>query len=504
MLVSCFAACNKEPAKTTPSSTPSNQGPDEPEDVPEEEKLNIEKVNHDQHIVTVFHWGPDQEEFGMEEDQVQGDDVKDALYQRNLKTEEHLGVDLQFHKAGYAYNTVSKFITDLEAMVGDPMTPVDIIAAQTRMMPTVLIEGYLIDLNVYSDTIDLDKAWWPENCREEHELKDKLYFLSGDISPNLLRMMTAVFVNKSLLTSIGYDYDVFMNDVLNYKWTIDVLMEMANTYGYTDGTGEGAVSGPSVDDNFGLVSQWVHSDALYVGCGYTYMVKSNKDDEVFKMSPQILSLAVDDYVSKMVQWTETNVYWCNERGNTAYQTIFKEGRSLFLVHRCWFGFTLQDTELDYAVIPAPMLNEQQGEYLTTMGNPYSSYGICPNSGDLNISAEVIQVLGYYGYMKTTPVLFEVSFKGKFSKDDYTVQMFDIIRGGITFDVGRSFDSFISGPESENWKYYLANVVSFTISNDPAYCKSRSWGSEFNANKQDIIRRQIATANEKLLAVINAG
>lgn len=83
-------------------------------------------------------------------------------------------------------------------------------------------------------------------------------------------------------------------------------------------------------------------------------------------------------------------------------------------------------------------------------------------------------------------------------------MFDIIRGVITFDVGRSFDIFISGPEGENRKYYLANVVSFTISNDPDYRKSRSWGSEFNANKQDIIRRQIVAANKKLLAVINAG
>ena len=181
-----------------------------------------------------------------------------------------------------------------------------------------------------------------------------------------------------------------------------------------------------------------------------------------------------------------------------YQGAFKDGNALFLLHRAWFGFELQDTEINYAVVPAPLLNENQNTYYTTIGNQYSSYGICSQAPDMPLAAATIQVLGYNGFKYTTPVLFEVSFKGKFSKDDYTVQMFDIIRSGITFDAGRSFDAFIAGgTTTDDKKNYLPNVVSMTIRD------AKVWTTEFSPNKQATLRNFIANANKKLLDAINA-
>ena len=144
-----------------------------------------------------------------------------------------------------------------------------------------------------------------------------------------------------------------------------------------------------------------------------------------------------------------------------------------------------------------MLDENQKEYFTTMGTPHSSYGVCSSSPDYTIAAETVQVLGYYGYTYTTPAVFEVSFKGKFSKDDYTIQMFNIIREAIVFDVGKLYDTFISGADRDGWQYYPSNMVSWCIRDNIV------WTTNFSAARQKYLKDQIEVANKKLLDFVSA-
>ena len=299
-VVSALVACGDSTNSTTPKPTTPNKGNggSSGDNTPENEKLNLDinSIDYEGATVTVFHWGTSSAgstdgEFDIEEDQINNDAVYDALYKRNLYTESDLGITLDFHQENYGYNTVTKFIDKLATRVGDPSTPVDLIACQTRMMPSLLVDGYLTDLDMFSDAIDLDKVWWPEGCYETLSIKDKLYFISGDISPNLLRMMQVLFVNKTHLQSFGYDYNEFMTDIIEYRWTLDDLIEMTTgRYQNLDN-----VAGPSDGDFFGITTTYFHSDALFAGCGYEYMVQSNKDDEVFKLSIDLLTESAYTY-----------------------------------------------------------------------------------------------------------------------------------------------------------------------------------------------------------------
>lgn len=500
MLLSCLVACGdgKNPAGSTPQSTPSQPSggtPDEtPDETPEEELLNIEKVNHDQKFVTIFHWESleGQEEFDVAEDEIINNNVYDAIYQRNLQTEEHLGIHLGWHQEKGRYYEVTNFVTKLSTMVNDPMTPVDIIAAVSRNMPNILIEGYLTDLNNYTE-LDLDKVWWPENVNEGLEIKDRLYFISGDISPNTLRYMYVIFVNKTHLEARGTAYESFMEDIKAHKWTLDRLIEMTEgVYANRDEDPE-----PSVGDFFGFTTTYFFSDALYMGLGYKYMVQSNKDDEVFKISPNMLNQATSDYVTKLSDWNKTNDMFMDP-AEKVYMPAFLNGNTLFTQNYAWFGVEIQDTDINYAVLPAPLLNENQDKYYTVTGINQSFYGICSQSPDAPLAAATIQVLGYNAYKYTTPAIFEVTFKGKFSKDDYTVQMFDIIREGITFDPGRLYDAFIAGGATGGYRAnHIPNIVSWTIRDDLV------WTTNFSPNKQAAIRKRIDDANKKILDIVNA-
>lgn len=506
-IVSTFAACGDGAAKTTPKasqSTPKKDVTPGGDDVPEEEKLNIDidSIDYESETVHIVHWvagnGDAYNEFGMEEESINNDAVNDAIYKRNLYTEQALGITLDFYgitKSNYV--NVPNFINKLTSRKSDPMTPIDIIASQGRVMPYVILEGFLTELNTYSDSLDLDKVWWPENCREACEIKSNLYYVSGDISANLLRSMIVLFMNKKTLQSLGYEYETFMEQIKAYDWTLDDLIAMTENC-YQDANT--AVAGPSDGDKFGLVTLYYLSDALFEGIGYRYLVPSNKDNEVFRLSNQMATQAVDTYVTKLKDWKESNNFHM-PYNEGYYQDIFKNGDSLFLLDYAWIGFELQKTEIEYAAIPAPALDEAQGRYYTTCGGGFTVYGICDSSVDYDRSAQTLQLLGYYGYQTTTPAIFEVSFKGKFAKDDYAIQMFDIIRESLIFDVGKIYDSFIAevttGGEEER-RYIIPNVVSMAVRDDLV------WATEFSpSGKQKFIRGQIDNANKKLIDFINA-
>ncbi len=510
MIVTVFASCGDADGKTTPKATtpktPSGGGGDDGgEEIPENEKLNfdINSIDYGGEVVRIVHGRCDFPEYAMSEDQIGNDPINDAIYKRNLYIEQDLGVTLEFNEEPYSYDKISTFMDRLAAWRSDPNTPIDIIAAFTRMMPYIMMEGYFADLNMYTDSLDFDKAWWPEGSTELHEIRDDLYFVTGDISPNVLRSMTVVFVNKTILKSRGYDYVEFMEKVKNYEWVIDDLITMSE--GMWANGEDSSKPGPSADDTFGMATAWKHFDALYVGCGFEYMTKSNKDTEVIKLSADLFSESVANWMTKIQDWQKTGDFHCGEVGSGIYETNFMEGKSLFVLHRAYHGFELQATDIDYAIVPTPMLDTAQRRYYTTIGYGYTSYGMCVDSINYDKSAQTLQLLGYYGYKLTTPAVFEVSFKGKFSKDEYTIEMFDIIRESITFDLGRIYDVIIAGGgERERWRNYPEYLISFCISGGiDGWTTDKVWTTEFGVTKQLTMRNLVNETNAKLLAFIDA-
>ena len=102
--------------------------------------------------------------------------------------------------------------------------------------------------------------------------------------------------------------------------------------------------------------------------------------------------------------------------------------------------SMQETDVDYGVIPMPKYNTDQKEYRTTITNLYSLYTVFAGSTkeQANRAGAVLECLASEGYRTVSPMVFEVCLKVRYANDSDSGKMYDIIHDGVVFDIGRVF------------------------------------------------------------------
>ena len=70
----------------------------------------------------------------------------------------------------------------------------------------------------------------------------------------------------------------------------------------------------------------------------------------------------------------------------------------------------------------------------------SMYAIPTDAKDTDVSSAVIEALASEGYYRVAPAFFETAMKVKYSSDDDTSRMYDIIKASIMYDFGRVYSA----------------------------------------------------------------
>ena len=114
------------------------------------------------------------------------------------------------------------------------------------------------------------------------------------------------------------------------------------------------------------------------------------------------------------------------------QNIFAGDHALFMIHRLDFASTdtLRNME-DYGIIPDAKYDESQENYITPIVNEV--VGIPYVVKDADMSAMLIEALSFESYKTVRPVYFEIALKRKYSRDEDSNKMLDIIMDGVSCD-----------------------------------------------------------------------
>ena len=400
-----------------------------------------EDLQYNNETVSILYWEDvERVEFDIAFEDT-SDMVEEAVYTRNMTAQDRLGV--VFEWTGQLGNNKNRtgFANYVENCYSSGQY-YDIIATYSRTSAMLCFDGYLEDINsIEENYLDLEMPWWPESMVETCSIDDALYFVSGDISTNILHFMYAIYYNIDMLTDLKLEDPIAKVD--NKTWTLDALIDYTKElYQDTDQSGT-ATEG----DTYGFCSSYFHLDAFYSGSGLKLV--EDDPDGIIKVSDDFWSQKSVDLVDRLVAWfksgdTIVNTY----SGSLKYDTPFEEGRALFCQNRVYMADTkyhsgaLRNVEWDYGILPTPLYNEDQEDYITLLGNPITLWSIMKGAKSPSMSSAVLECLASEAYRKTSPALFENNMKYRYTPDAAGkgdgARMFDVISENISFDLGRIF------------------------------------------------------------------
>ncbi len=468
MLVSVTACADdpEQPEETTPAgttladpdgSTTVTTGPTVPDPIPSDVKFDGKKM-------TVLYWSDrEHEEFFVEG--TSGDPVETAIFDRNARVEDRLGIEIVWEGQDGDSGNNSKFNDRMKTTIDDNQDSEFVVFATYSLTASAAaINGYASNLisDSYDNHMDFENTlYWPQSLLNEVKFGDNLFFCSGDISANALYMMYVCFVNTDLLAI--HDLQNPQELVEDGNWSYTRFIKMCENV-YSDIDSDGV---KSEGDQFGYMTSGIHSDVWFYGTG-AKIAEYNAEGKL-TVSENFASESTNDALDRIKnQLNNTNDMIYTD--SVLHQRAFGEGRLLFCMDRCRISFKVfagEGYEVNYVIVPCPKATTSQENYVTIMGNPFTCYGLFNGISEeaKELGSAFIEYYAYQSYLLVTPAVFELSLKVKYVEDPVSGRMYDIVRESLSFDAGRIYNECLAqvGGQGFMRNFYLpSNGTSWAI------------------------------------------
>ena len=371
-------------------------------------------------------------------EELNGEAVNDALYQRNATVSDRFNVKMQYVSQVCEWGTEStKWNETLVngVMAGDKAY--DLVAGYASTIPEVVTKGILLDWNTVP-YIDMSQPWWSEQVKDVFTINGKMFLTTGDYSLSLWDNMFAFLFNKQ----VAEDHDVgdLYETVREGKWTLDKLQELCDLC-VVDVDGDGKYT---KEDAYGMVSNWSTAiDTFQTSCDMQIVSKTESGSLALTLNSE-RAMTILEKVVKLYNESH-GAYAFNEGGDlTTYNTMFSENRALF--YPIFFQGTtaLRDMETDFGILPYPKLDEAQTNYINTSRDNFDLFVLPVDVPDVEFSGLITEALSAESYRRVIPQYYDVVLKVKNSRDEESAEMIDLIRDTLSFDLGYLCSTSLNG------------------------------------------------------------
>ena len=379
----------------------------------------------------------------LEEDST--DKVESATYRRNKLVEEMYGITISATES-----SSSDYETDAlnSILAGDDAY--DVIFAHARAAFVYASNGAVYNIKDI-DTIHLDKPWWSKNIQEACTINGRLYVLDGDISKHRLFYSNCLMFNKRIFDDLGLDYPYDL--VRDGDWTFDEFTYLVRKGG-KDLDGDGVI-GPE-NDQLGLYcrSYGLPTALIYTGGKKIYDIGDDGKLELTLYSTK----TADMFDQFFLLCSNSSAYLQNSSSSfTDGYTLFIEGRAMFVDNNIGDVNGMRDMEDDFGIIPNPKFTDED-DYIT-VSNGHMHLEVIPITvPDVNRTGAILEALCAIGSRDVIPEYYNVALKRKYSRDDDSEEMLDIIKDSITYDIG-----YVCGSSFQSVGYDLSNSATHDFS-----------------------------------------
>ena len=356
-----------------------------------------------------------------------GEVINDAIYSAIATTEERFNVDIVNIDSGgddVGHNDrIRSIITS-----GDDAF--EVAENHDSLSGGLAVQGLF--LNLYDiPHLNFDKPWWPTNAVESLTYRGKMYLASSNFSYRGFHWTRVLFFNKDLI--VDFNMEEPYKYVFDGTWTLDKLSSLVkDTYSDLNGNSQ-----RDKDDLYGYVAEgpiYCHLEQYDLNP----LVKTDDGGLEIGLNNERTLTLVD------------KLYTLLHESKGAMITGYGESYNWFGTHRALFAFgeiqyavdKYRYTEVNYGIVMLPKLDESQENYRAEYTDRFLLFPI--TTTDLEFSGTIFEAMSAEGYKQIFPAYYEIALKQKFTFDDESVRILDIINDVRVLDFSYIYIPDING------------------------------------------------------------
>jgi len=470
-----FSACAKNSGdnKTADKSDSDNtQDINETQELAEAEILPVlPEANYGGYEFKVLTRGDEMHKYPLHSrdivaEQENGEPINDAVYKRNSIVEDMFNVKIKMIAMKEDDETRPNTALKKAVLAGDDIY--DLLMTHEIYSAPTAQSGYCRNM-ADIPYIDLTKPWWCKSATEDLSVGNKIFLALSDFSVSSNDHAYIVLFNKAIHQEYGMES--LYNSVRANQWTFDKMYGVIKDI-HIDLNGDGKMK---EDDLFGLILGGGQLNFFYAG-GNTVMKKDENNIPYYDILTEraILTfekaydICIGEHVFSFTNWNDVNI-----------PPMFASGHGLLMTTQIGIVPQLRDMDVDFGIIPYPKLDEQQEQYREYVDGHAQLMAIPITVNDTEKIGAITEALSYYSRKYLVPAYYDINLKTKFSRDDESAEMLDIVMDGRVFDFGYVYD---------NW------VVAFKFA-DQINAKKREYVS--------IIEKNLPAAEKQLVKILAA-
>lgn len=345
--------------------------------------------------------------------------VGDAVYKRRVEIEERFNVKIEEYTVDYNedYGTYVKLMNSIFLSQEDAF---DLMTVWNTTAGTFTKQNFLTDLSQIG-TINFEKPWFFKKAIDGLSYKNHA-FVSVDLMQVIYGSLTCVFFNKQIATdmNVGNLYDT----VRSGDWTLGYMQTLIKDM-WVDLNGNGIVDKDA--DQFGLNAPIAPFSFSFMPALDVMIISKDQDDVPYLTASENNERITEVYtnVKEFFNGTESVTYddWSKD--------VFIGGRSLFLTDFVGTVGSLRDAKFEYGILPCFKYDDRQQDYYT--GFLPAPSAIPATCTDMERSGTILSAYAAGGYKRVSVAYFETAVKTKYTTDEESAEMLDIIASNVVSD-----------------------------------------------------------------------
>ncbi len=395
------------------------------------------------------------EDVGLELE-ASGDIVNDAIYSRNKLVAERFNCVLQATAIKDDGASLTRAVTQSIQSNEDAF---DLVMGQITTLPNLAPEGYFLDWYEELPHIDLTKPWYIGNAAAATSVDGHSYVMIGEYNLDALRFTYCMYFNKQLAEN--HDLENLYTVVKDGRWTYDYLYKLSTEI-YDDLNGDGKKG----EEDLLCLS----GDPYSAIVTYQYAF----DNPIFRVEAGGTPLMVfntekaNAIVSKL-----NDLYWNTPGGYTkdwgTGMSTWDDGRLLFYTGFFASAKGYRDLSFDFGIIPYPKYDDAQAQYYTMSDGAHSCMAVPITISNPEYTSIIIEALNAETYKQVVPAYFDTALKVKYSRDDESGEILDLLMDSRVFDFGYIYNNGLA--------FVIQQLVSVNSSNSESRYTSQMKASQ---------------------------